>query len=88
VSDERTNRAKRIAKLIEQTNRSVQAAIAGTRKDKGLNQEDAAERMAWTVNIMSNIEQGRREITVSELIVLAREIDVDPEVLFKRVLRW
>ena len=88
MSDERTNRAKRIAKLIEQTNRSVQAAIAGTRKDKGLNQEAAAERMAWTVNIMSNIEQGRREITVSELIVLAREIDVDPEVLFKRVLRW
>jgi hypothetical protein len=44
--------------------------------------------MAWTVNIMSNIEQGRREITVSELIVLAREIDVDPEVLFRRALRW
>ena len=88
MSDERTNREKKIAKLIEQTNRSVRAAIASTRKDKGLKQDDAAERMAWTVNIMRNIEQGRREITVAELIVLAQQMGVDPQLVFKRVLGW
>ena len=44
--------------------------------------------MAWTVNMLSNIEQGRRNITVAGFIVLAQQMDVDPEVMFRRVLRW
>lgn len=66
----------------------MQSAIAGSRKDKDLSQADAAERMAWTVNMLSNIEQGRRNITVAEFIVLAQQMDVDPEVIFRRVLCW
>jgi transcriptional regulator with XRE-family HTH domain len=90
VNDEltRKNRKRKIDKLIEQWKRSAQTAIAGSRKDKGLNQAEAAELMAWTVHMMSNVELGRRDITVAEFVVLAQQMGVDPEVMFRRVLRW
>jgi plasmid maintenance system antidote protein VapI len=50
--------------------------------------KSAAECLAWTVNMSSNIEQGRRNITVAEFIFLAQQMDVDTEVMFRRVLRW
>jgi len=86
--EKRKIRAKKIEKLISQWRHSVQVAIQGSRKDKGLNQATAAERMAWTVDIMSNIEKGRRAITVAEFIVLAQQMGIDPEVMFRRVLKW
>jgi transcriptional regulator with XRE-family HTH domain len=86
--DTRAIREKKVNRLIEQWQRSVRAAVQGSRKDKGLTQEDAAERMAWTQDIVSNIEAGRREISVAEFIVLAQQFDIDPEVMFRRVIRW
>jgi ribosome-binding protein aMBF1 (putative translation factor) len=81
-------RQKKIERLIAQWDASVRTAIQGSRRDKGINQEAAAERMAWTADILSNIESGRRSITVSEFIILAGQIGVDPEVMFRRVLKW
>jgi transcriptional regulator with XRE-family HTH domain len=63
----------------KQWQRSVRVAIQGTRKDKDLTQEEAAARMCWTQDIVSNIEAGRRDISVSEFIVLANELGVEPE---------
>ena len=86
--DASKTREKKIARLIEQWKRSVRAAIQSTRKDKGLSQEEIGARMAWTQDIMSNIESGRRDITVAQFIVLANELGVDPEVMFRRVLKF
>lgn len=86
--DKRRNQAKKIQRLIEQWDRSVKSAIQGSRKDQRLTQERLAERMAWTIDRMSNVEQGRTEITVSEFIVLAHQMGVDPAVMFRRVLKW
>jgi transcriptional regulator with XRE-family HTH domain len=44
--------------------------------------------MAWSREIVSNIEQGRRDVTVADLVLIARALDVDPEKLFRRILRW
>ncbi len=86
--EKRRNLAKKIERLIRQWDRPVQAAIQVSRKDKHLTQEIVAERMAWTIDIVSNIEKGRREITVQQFIVLAQQIGMDPEVMFRRVLKW
>lgn len=90
MNDEQTrkNRQRKVQRLIEQQSRSVQNAISGTRKDKGLTQTEVAERMGWSTVVVGNIEQGRRDITLSEFIVLAQQMDFDPEVMFRRVLRW
>lgn len=81
-------RQKKIERLLLQWDSSVRAAIQGSRKDKRLSQEAVAEMMGWTQDIVSNIEAGRRDISVTEFIVLARQIGVDPEVMFRRVLKW
>jgi transcriptional regulator with XRE-family HTH domain len=81
-------REKKIERLIQQWRRSVRAAIQSTRKDKNLTQEEIAERMCWTQDIVSNVEAGRRDISVSEFIVLANEMGVEPETMFRRVVRW
>lgn len=86
--DTRKLRERKIARLIEQWRRPIRAAIQGSRKDKAISQEEVAERMSWTQDIVSNIEAGRREITVAEFIVLAQQIGVDPELMFRRVIRW
>jgi len=72
----------------KQWQRSVRVVIQGTRKDKGLTQEETAARMCWTQDIVSNIEAGRRDISVSAFIVLANELGIEPETMFRRVLRW
>ncbi len=84
--EKQKNRAKKIDKLISQWRRAVQAAIQISRKDRKLSQAAVAERMAWTPDIMGNVENGRREITVAEFIVLAKQMGLDPEVMFRRVL--
>jgi transcriptional regulator with XRE-family HTH domain len=90
LSDQTTKKARqrKIERLIAQWDASVQTTVQASRKDKGLNQEVASERMGWTADILSNIESGRRAITVSEFIVLAKQIGVEPEVMFRRVLKW
>jgi transcriptional regulator with XRE-family HTH domain len=51
-------------------------------------QAELAERMGWSREVVSNIEQGRRDVTVPDLILMARALDLEPETLFRRILRW
>jgi len=81
-------RKRKSARLVEQWQRAVRAAIQGTRKDRHLSQEDLAALLGWTRNMIANIESGRREISVAEFIVLAGALEIAPEVLFRRVLSW
>jgi ribosome-binding protein aMBF1 (putative translation factor) len=85
--DKRKIRAKS-ARLMSQWDHSMRVAISGTRRDKGWSQEDVADRTGWTVDIISNIETGRKAVTIPEFCWLARAMDVDPEVMFRRVLKW
>jgi DNA-binding XRE family transcriptional regulator len=72
----------------EHWDRAVVATVSSSRKDMDLTQEELAERMGWSREVLSNIEQGRRAVSVSDLILIARALDLDPETLFRRVLRW
>jgi transcriptional regulator with XRE-family HTH domain len=72
----------------EYWDRAVVATVSSSRKDMDLTQEDLAKRMGWSREVLSNIEQGRRGVTVSDLILIARALNLDPETLFRRVLRW
>ena len=78
----------RIERQRDHLDRAVIATVSSTRKDVDVTQAELAERMAWSREIVSNIEQGRREVSVSDLILIARVLRVDPETLFRRILRW
>ena len=77
-----------IQRQRDELNRAVIAAVSSTRKDVDVTQAGLAEQMAWSREIVSNIEQGRRDVTVADLVLIARALDVDPEKLFRRILRW
>ncbi len=62
--------------------------LAATRRDKDVSQEALADRLGVSRDVVANIEAGRRRVEVSDLILIGRALDVDPEVLFRRVMRW
>lgn len=84
--------SKKAAALVQrqrdQLDRAMVATIISTRKDSDVTQAELAERMGWSREIVSNIEQGRRDVSITDLILMARALNVDPETIFRRVLRW
>lgn len=72
----------------ERWNRAAAVVIAATRRDKDMSQDALAERLEVSRDVVANIEAGRRKIEVSDLILIARALNVDPAELFGRVLRW
>jgi transcriptional regulator with XRE-family HTH domain len=69
-------------------NRAVVAVLADTRRDKDMSQDGLAEKFGVSRDVIANIEAGRRRVEVSDLTLIGRALDVDPEVLFRRVMRW
>jgi transcriptional regulator with XRE-family HTH domain len=72
----------------ERWERIVASVISATRQDLDMTQEDLATKLGWTRDAVSNIENGRRHIRVSDLIMIAKAFRMEPEVLLKRILRW
>lgn len=68
--------------------RAVVAAIVASRHDAKLTQEDLAHRLGWHRTRISKVESGERRIDVPEFIVIAEALELPPELLFARVLRW
>jgi transcriptional regulator with XRE-family HTH domain len=80
--------SKKVEVQRERWNRAVVAVLAATRRDKDVSQDSLAERLGVSRDVVANIEAGRRRVEVSDLILIGRALDVDPEVLFRRVMRW
>jgi transcriptional regulator with XRE-family HTH domain len=51
--------------------------IIDIRKEKGINQEFIAEALHVDTSVISNIERGKRELKVSELVKIAKALKVD-----------
>jgi transcriptional regulator with XRE-family HTH domain len=85
MSSALTPQQKKIARRIAMYKEAVERAISSSRKKEGMSQQTAADQMGWSVDVMSNVEKGRREISVAEFIVLAEELGLSPETLFKRI---
>jgi transcriptional regulator with XRE-family HTH domain len=78
----------KVQRQREHWDRAVIAAVASARKDRDLTQAELAEHLGWSREIVSNIEQGRRGVTVSDLILIGRALNIEPETLFRRILHW
>jgi transcriptional regulator with XRE-family HTH domain len=58
------------------------------RARRGVTLEDLAEKLGWTRDAVSNIENGRRHVRVSNLIRIAKAFGMEPEALLERIVRW
>jgi plasmid maintenance system antidote protein VapI len=62
--------------------------LAGTRNDLDVSQRDLAARLGWTRNMIANLETGRRSVTLSDFLLIATALNIPPETLLQRILRW
>ena len=53
-----------------------------------MTQEDLANHLGWHRSLIAKIESGERRIDVAEFITIAGALNVEPEQLLGRVLRW
>lgn len=53
------------------------------RKHRGLTQERVAERLGTTKGVVSQLENGKRQITTSWMFGLAEALNIEPDQLFR-----
>lgn len=62
--------------------------IAASRREARMTQEELANQLGWHRSRLAKIESGERRIDVPEFISIANALNVAPETLLGRVLRW
>lgn len=62
--------------------------LTGTRRDMDVSQHELAARLGWTRNMIANLESGRRSLRLSDLFLIARALNISPETLLLRIMRW
>ncbi len=60
-------------------------ALVQARKDKGLSQAELAGILKCHQSFVARIESGQRRIDVPELVILARALEADVQVILKQV---
>ena len=84
-------RAAKEAKLARKLTRwraATASVLAQTRKDCGHTQQTLSVELGWTRAQVANIEAGRRFLELAELQLFADAFSMDPERLYRRILRW
>ena len=66
----------------------VRAVLAASRRDRDVSQRELAERLQMTRNQIANIESGRRAVDAVDFVLIAKALQVSPETLLFRILRW
>jgi DNA-binding XRE family transcriptional regulator len=64
----------------------VISVFRGARQDADLTQEEAADLVGWSKDVIVNFENNRRDLGVADLILFCEKAAIDPAELFERVL--
>jgi len=82
-----SNKAAKKKRLLT-LRRSVATVIAASRRDADVTQEQLAERLGWSRWKVAKMETGQSKIDLGELLLIADALKIDPEDLWRRVVRW
>ncbi|TQM94904.1 helix-turn-helix domain-containing protein [Roseinatronobacter monicus] len=64
---------------------ALRAALVALRQKAGLTQEDLAKRLHCHQSFVARVESGQRRIDIVELVVLARALQVDADIILESV---
>ena len=62
--------------------------LKASREDLDISQRELATRMGWTRNVIANLETGRREIGMSDFLLISKALGIPPERILHRILHW
>jgi len=88
VSSELDKKKPAKQKERDRWNRAIVTVIRAARDDADVTQQELANRLGFTHRQVVNMEHGRRAIHASDLIMIAKALNEDPETLMRRILRW
>jgi transcriptional regulator with XRE-family HTH domain len=72
----------------QRLDRVVIAILKASREDLDVSRAELADRLGWKPQQIADLEIGRRIVRASDVILIAKALKLDPETLFRRVLRW
>ena len=87
MTEELSEREASISEDLDYYRRTTCTVIESTRRGKLLSRPQAAHQMAVSPRTVRSWEDGDRELTVAELIVMAERYDEDPVAMFARIAR-
>lgn len=64
------------------------AVLVATRREKGLTQQQLANRLKRSQSLVAQVEIGQRRLDVPELFDFADALSIDVRVLIDRIARW
>jgi transcriptional regulator with XRE-family HTH domain len=88
VSSELDKKRPGRQKERDRWNRAIVTVIRAARDDADVTQQELANRLGFTHRQVVNMEHGRRAIHASDLIMIAKALNEDPETLMRRIVRW
>jgi ribosome-binding protein aMBF1 (putative translation factor) len=68
--------------------RSIRAVLGASREDLDVSQRQLAVKLGLTRNVVANLEAGRRVLGLADFVLIARELNIEPERVLDRILRW
>ena len=72
----------------ERLERAIPIVLSGSRRDLDVSQRELAAKLGWSRNQIANVESGRREVRLMDVLMIAKALNIDPIALLHRVLRW
>ena len=87
MQDERTRKSAQ-RKLVERYRRTVGSVIGTSIRDSDKSQAEVAKDIGVSEDTMTAIVSGLRKVELGEIVAVAKALDIDPQVLLRRMLNW
>ncbi|HKT74579.1 MAG TPA: helix-turn-helix transcriptional regulator [Steroidobacteraceae bacterium] len=66
----------------------IATVLKASREDLDVSRKELARRLRWKPEQVADLEIGRRVIRASDLIRIARALQMEPDELVRRIVRW
>lgn len=68
--------------------RAITSVLKASLDDADVRPRDLADKLGWTRRQVYNLLQGRKAVRVIDVILIARALRINAELLFRRIVRW
>ena len=72
----------------ERLRRRLGTVLSASRRGLEVSQTELGAKLGWSRNQITNIETGRRTVSLADFLMIAKALNIDPIALLHRVLRW
>jgi len=72
----------------ERLERTIRIVLCASRMHSEVSPGKLAETLGWTRAQVSSLETGRRRAMLTDFLMIAKALNIDPIALLQRVLRW